>query len=101
MPLLTTKPKDLVDNPAFTKFLQDECTKRHPCTILLEICHKLNLKDPVYEFLNAVNQTTDFECRCKLQDLKCFGTGVGRSKKQAKSDAAQRTIEMIAHIPDV
>jgi dsRNA-specific ribonuclease len=101
MPLLTTKPKDIVDDPTFAKFLQEECAKRHPCTILLEICHKLNLTDPTYEFLNNLNSQNDFECRCKLVDLKCFGIGVGKNKKLAKADAAQRTIEMIAHIPDV
>lgn len=42
--------QDIADTPAFNKFLEEECRRRHPCTVLLEICHKLNLDEPVYEF---------------------------------------------------
>ena len=30
-----------------------------------------------------------------------YEVGYGKSKKQAKSDSAKKTIEMITHIPDV
>jgi hypothetical protein len=39
--------------------------------------------------------------KCCLNELKCFGVGEGKSKKFAKSESAKKTIEMIAHIPDV
>jgi hypothetical protein len=36
-----------------------------------------------------------------LQELMSKEIGVGKSKKSAKSESAKKTIEMIAHIPDV
>jgi dsRNA-specific ribonuclease len=53
----------------------------------------------MYEFQTKPDQA--FMCRCKLLDLKCFGLGHGKNKKAAKSEAAQKAIEMIVHISDV
>lgn len=39
-----------VDNPYFETFLREECQRRHPCTILSEICQKLKLSEPAYTF---------------------------------------------------
>lgn len=42
-----------------------------------------------------------FKCCCRLDELQSFECGFGKNKKQAKSESAKKTIEMIAHIPDV
>lgn len=42
-----------------------------------------------------------FKCKCTLEDLSSSVIGVAKNKKGAKSDSARKTIEMIAHIPDV
>ena len=36
-----------------------------------------------------------------LKELYSYEVGSGKNKKLAKSDSARKTIEMIAHIPDV
>jgi hypothetical protein len=36
-----------------------------------------------------------------LTELNSYEIGIGKSKKMAKSEAAKKSIEMIAHIPDV
>jgi hypothetical protein len=36
-----------------------------------------------------------------LQELQSYEIGLGKSKKSAKSESAKKTIELIAHIPDV
>lgn len=36
-----------------------------------------------------------------MQELQGYEIGRGKSKKAAKSEAAKKTIEIIAHIPDV
>ena len=90
------------ENPYFDNLLREECARRHPCTILLEICHKLKLSEPVYEFTPQLSENGEsFVCKCNLKDLKCFAVGTARNKKGAKSDAATQTIELIAYIPDV
>ena len=38
----------LADNPHFEQFLDEECKRRHPCTILVEVCRKLKLSEPSY-----------------------------------------------------
>ena len=38
----------LADNPHFEQFLGEECKRRHPCSILVEICRKLKLSEPSY-----------------------------------------------------
>jgi len=36
-----------------------------------------------------------------MKELSVYEIGLGKSKKQSKSESAKKTIEMIAHIPDV
>jgi hypothetical protein len=36
-----------------------------------------------------------------LHELSSYEIGQGKSKKAAKSESAKKTIEMIAHVPDV
>ena len=36
-----------------------------------------------------------------MQELSMYEVGMGKSKKLAKAEAAKKTIEIIAHIPDV
>lgn len=71
----------------------------------MEICRKLKLNEPSYETTSLdvlqVGEENRFSCKCVLSDLKCFSVGVGKSKKVAKSESAKKTIEVIAHIPDV
>lgn len=57
--------------------------------MLLEICHKLNLKEPSYEIQNV---GSEFTCCCTLNDLECKTLGEGKSKKLAKFDSAVKTV---------
>ena len=103
-------PPALTDNPHFEQFLDEECKRRHPCSILVEVCRKLKLNEPSYatqekelptNLLEASSSTSmippyddsqKFECKCVLSDLRCFSVGYGKSKKLAKFKAAKMTI---------
>lgn len=86
------------------EFLDEECKRRHPCTILVEICRKLKLSEPSYATAEKevnnnpltntllMDDTKKFECKCVLSDLKCFSVGHGKSKKLSKFEAAKKTI---------
>ena len=70
-----------------------------------EICRKLKLSEPIYTTSSIESASTadenKFSCKCVLSDLRCFSIGLGKSKKMAKLESAKKTIEVIAHIPDV
>jgi hypothetical protein len=53
--LLQTTPNFQVSLSSFVPLtflvlLKNQCELRHPCTILVEICNKLKLAEPSYEF---------------------------------------------------
>ena len=50
-------PPALTDNPHFEQLLDDECKRKHPCSILVEICRKLKLSEPSYATQEREQQT--------------------------------------------
>jgi len=69
-------------------FLDSEFEKRHPCAVIQEICSKLKMTEPQYIFkeVKLGPQKSIFECKCIIQNLKCYGQGSGKNKKLAKSN---------------
>ncbi|TNV82965.1 hypothetical protein FGO68_gene2765 [Halteria grandinella] len=45
-------------------------------------------------------QSFRFQCRCGISDLNLYETGLGKSKKQAKTEAAKLVIDQLVGIPD-
>ena len=80
--------------------MAEECKRRHPCTILVEICRKLKLSEPSYATSETettgveplLDDSKKFQCKCVLSDLRCFSVGYGKNKKAAKFEAAKKTI---------
>lgn len=66
--------------------------------ILHEYVQHVLKKQPTYEFKELENAATPYSATVTINDLK-YGTGFGTSKKQAKSEAARETLEIL--IPDV
>jgi microprocessor complex subunit DGCR8 len=55
-------------------------------------------KQPSYEFKELENSATPYSATVSINNLK-YGTGYGTSKKQAKSEAARETLEVL--IPEM
>jgi microprocessor complex subunit DGCR8 len=71
--------------------------KSYVC-ILHEYVQHAWKKQPTYEFKELENSATPYSATVSINDLK-YGTGYGTSKKQAKSEAARETLEVL--IPEM
>lgn len=71
--------------------------KSYVCVLHEYVQHALK-KQPTYEFKELENVATPYSATVSINDLK-YGTGFGTSKKQAKSDAARETLEIL--IPEM
>ncbi|XP_055632656.1 microprocessor complex subunit DGCR8 isoform X2 [Toxorhynchites rutilus septentrionalis] len=71
--------------------------KSYVCILHEYVQHALR-KQPSYEFKELENAATPYSATVSINDLK-YGTGYGTSKKQAKSEAARETLEIL--IPDM
>lgn len=71
--------------------------KSYVC-ILHEYVQHAFKKQPTYEFKELENAATPYASTVSINDLK-YGTGFGTSKKQAKSEAARETLEVL--IPEM
>ncbi|XP_058128788.1 microprocessor complex subunit DGCR8 [Anopheles ziemanni] len=71
--------------------------KSYVCILHEYVQHALR-KQPTYEFKELENAATPYSATVTINDLK-YGTGYGTSKKQAKSEAARETLEIL--IPDM
>ncbi|XP_036326728.1 microprocessor complex subunit DGCR8 [Rhagoletis pomonella] len=71
--------------------------KSYVCILHEYVQHALK-KQPTYEFKELENAATPYSATVSINDLK-YGTGYGTSKKQAKSDAARETLEIL--IPEM
>lgn len=71
--------------------------KSYVC-ILHEYVQHAYKKQPTYEFKELENSATPYSATVSLNNLK-YGTGYGTSKKQAKSEAARETLEVL--IPEM
>ncbi|EDV30376.1 uncharacterized protein Dana_GF22976, isoform A [Drosophila ananassae] len=71
--------------------------KSYVCILHEYVQHALKTQ-PTYEFKELQNAATPYSATVSVKNLK-YGTGFGTSKKQAKSEAARITLEIL--IPDV
>lgn len=71
--------------------------KSFVCILHEYVQHALK-KQPTYEFKELENAATPYSATVSINELK-YGTGFGTSKKQAKSEAARETLEVL--IPEM
>lgn len=71
--------------------------KSYVCILHEYVQHALK-KQPTYEFKELENSATPYSATVSINNLK-YGTGFGTSKKQAKSEAARETLEVL--IPEM
>ncbi|KAJ6649317.1 Microprocessor complex subunit DGCR8 [Pseudolycoriella hygida] len=71
--------------------------KSFVCILHEYVQHALK-KQPTYEFKEMENAATPYSATVSINNLK-YGTGFGTSKKQAKSEAARETLEVL--IPEM
>lgn len=71
--------------------------KSYICILHEYVQHALK-KQPSYEFKELENAATPYAAIVSISDLR-YGTGFGSSKKQAKSEAARETLEIL--IPEM
>jgi microprocessor complex subunit DGCR8 len=71
--------------------------KSYVCILHEYVQHALK-KQPTYEFKELENSATPYSATVSINNLK-YGVGYGGSKKQAKSEAARETLEVL--IPEM
>lgn len=71
--------------------------KSYVCILHEYVQHALK-KQPTYQFTELENAATPYAATVIIKDMK-YGTGFGASKKQAKSEAAKSTLEIL--IPEM
>nr|XP_023029304.1 microprocessor complex subunit DGCR8-like [Leptinotarsa decemlineata] len=71
--------------------------KSYVCILHEYVQHALK-KQPTYQFTELENAATPYSATVKIKDM-LYGVGYGTSKKQAKSEAAKATLEIL--IPEM
>lgn len=90
------KNLDNKDNPK-KEWIMNPNGKSYVCILHEYVQHALK-KQPSYEFTELENAATPYAATVIIKDMK-YGTGYGTSKKQAKSEAAKATLEIL--IPEM
>ncbi|XP_026468757.1 microprocessor complex subunit DGCR8 [Ctenocephalides felis] len=79
------------------EFIMNPNGKSYVCILHEYVQHALK-KQPSYEFKELENAATPYSATVSINDM-LYGVGYGTSKKQAKSDAARATLEIL--IPEM
>lgn len=90
------KTLDNKDNPK-KEWIMNPNGKSFVCILHEYVQHALK-KQPSYQFTELENAATPYAATVIIKDMK-YGTGYGTSKKQAKSEAAKATLEIL--IPEM
>lgn len=97
-PILAASGAEGATNPRGRKeWIMNPNGKSFVCILHEYVQHALKTQ-PTYEFKELQNAATPYSATVSVNNLK-YGTGYGTSKKQAKSEAARETLEIL--IPDV
>lgn len=89
---------DAVSHPRTRKeWIMNPSGKSYVCILHEYVQHALK-KQPTYEFKELQNAATPYAATVSINELK-YGTGYGTSKRQAKSEAARETLEIL--IPEM
>ncbi|XP_031624488.1 microprocessor complex subunit DGCR8 [Contarinia nasturtii] len=84
---------DEKDSRVKKEYIMNPNNKSYICILHEYVQHALK-KQPTYEFKELENSTTPYSATVSINDLK-YGVGYGSSKKQAKSEAARETLEVL------
>lgn len=71
--------------------------KSYVCILHEYVQHALK-KQPTYQFMELENAATPYAATVMIKEMR-YGVGYGTSKKQAKSEAARATLEIL--IPEM
>ncbi|XP_017060297.1 microprocessor complex subunit DGCR8 isoform X2 [Drosophila ficusphila] len=96
-PILATAGEGSTNTRGRKEWIMNPNGKSFVCILHEYVQHALKTQ-PTYEFKELQNAATPYSATVSVNNLK-YGTGYGTSKKQAKSEAARETLEIL--IPDV
>ncbi|EDX15141.1 microprocessor complex subunit DGCR8 [Drosophila simulans] len=96
-PILATAGEGSTNPRGRKEWIMNPNGKSFVCILHEYVQHALKTQ-PTYEFKELQNAATPYSATVSVNNLK-YGTGYGTSKKQAKSEAARETLEIL--IPDV
>ncbi|XP_004517920.1 microprocessor complex subunit DGCR8 isoform X1 [Ceratitis capitata] len=96
-PILAQSGDSSANSRGRKEWIMNPNGKSYVCILHEYVQHALK-KQPTYEFKELENAATPYSATVSINDLK-YGTGYGTSKKQAKSDAARETLEIL--IPEM
>lgn len=96
-PVITTNNDNTNSSRQKREWIMNPSGKSYVC-ILHEYVQYALKKQPSYEFKELENAATPYSATVSINNLK-YGTGFGTSKKQAKSEAARITLEIL--IPEM
>lgn len=96
-PVVNTEAEGTQNNRPKKEWIMNPNGKSYVCILHEYVQHALK-KQPTYEFKELDNAATPYSAIVSINDLK-YGTGYGSSKKQAKSEAARETLEIL--IPEM
>ncbi|KAI8045861.1 microprocessor complex subunit DGCR8 isoform X2 [Drosophila gunungcola] len=96
-PILAAAGEGSTTSRARKEWIMNPNGKSFVCILHEYVQHALKTQ-PTYEFKELQNAATPYSATVSVNNLK-YGTGYGTSKKQAKSEAARETLEIL--IPDV
>lgn len=94
-PIITDANREC--NRGKRQYIMNPNGKSYICILHEYVQHALK-KQPTYEFKELENAATPYAATVSINSLK-YGTGFGSSKKQAKSEAARETLEIL--IPEM
>lgn len=96
-PVLAADPDNQKNPRSRREWIMNPNGKSYVCILHEYVQHALK-KQPTYEFKELENAATPYSATVSINDLK-YGVGYGTSKKQAKSEAARETLEIL--IPEM
>lgn len=96
-PVLATDAENSSNARPKKEWIMNPNGKSYVCILHEYVQHALK-KQPTYEFKELENAATPYSATVSINQLR-YGTGFGTSKKQAKSEAARETLEIL--IPEM
>lgn len=96
-PIVNSESEGTPNNRPKKEWIMNPNGKSYVCILHEYVQHALK-KQPSYEYKELDNAATPYSAIVSINDLK-YGTGYGSSKKQAKSEAARETLEIL--IPEM
>ncbi|KAJ3653070.1 hypothetical protein Zmor_018987 [Zophobas morio] len=96
-PIQNSETGDNTGSSAKKEWIMNPNGKSYVCILHEYVQHALK-KQPTYKFTELENAATPYAATVSINDMQ-YGVGYGTSKKQAKSEAARATLEIL--IPEM